>query len=201
MHPANRAFWKHCEHKYEPYFHKDGGRILEVGCRNENGTVREHFHNFSEYLGVDWRAGEGVDKVCLAHEMDFNHKFDVVISASMLEHDRHWSKSIPKMIEFLEDDGILLLSWGAALNKVHCLEASDDGGFYPLPAYYVFKTLEELGIYIHEFRYERLQFPKLLPSHDGAGMGEVSLVGFKDKTHAIGEQHLDQLIEEDTVPL
>jgi len=192
MHNSNREFWKYCESKYKSYFHGQK-KVLEVGSFNVNGTVREHFQAL-EYIGVDWRPGATVDVVTLAHEMSFDHKFDVVISASMLEHDRHWDKSISQMVNHLADDGVLFLSWGAALNPPHCLETADDGGFHCLPAGKVIGLLEDLGIYIHEFHYEGLQFPN---SSRPSDMGEVCLVAFKDKAYAIGSSHIDELIPED----
>ena len=101
--------------------HKLDALVLEVGSYNVNGSVRDHFHNFSSYTGVDFRPGPNVDEVCLAHDMDFDVKFDVVISSSMLEHDRHWRDSITNMESHLKDDVILLLSWGAANNDPHGL--------------------------------------------------------------------------------
>ena len=197
MHPANVAFWDYCQNKYSSYCHKVDGRILEVGSCYINGSVRDHFSNFSEYIGVDWRAGKNVDKVCYAHEMEFENKFDVVISASMLEHDPHWEKSIPKIVECMADDGILFLSWGAALNKPHCHDTADDGLFHNLQAGYVLKALGDLGMYLHEFHYEGNQFPKIV--NMGKGMGEVCLVAFKDEKYAIGDKHIDKLIKEDVI--
>lgn len=192
MHRSNRAFWQYCEDKYN--LSRGGISVLEVGSYNVNGSIRENFKNTSEHLGIDWREGPCVDLVCFAHDMDFGRQFDVVASASMLEHDRHWDKSIPKMVEHLKDDGILILSWGAALNPPHCPETADDGGFHCLPAGKVINLLSDLGMYVHEFRYEGLQFPDCCM---GTGMGEVCLVAFKDKSHAIGDSHIDELVPED----
>ena len=129
MHRANRKFWKYCRNKYSHYF-RESSDILEVGSQDLNGSVRKYFVNFKQYIGVDWRAGRGVDVVCLAEDMHFDNKFDVVISCSMLEHDLHWNLSVVNMIKHLKDDGILLLSWGAALNPPHCQDTAIDGKFH-----------------------------------------------------------------------
>jgi len=200
MHKSNRLFWNYCSKKYPSYFNGPN-EVLEVGSCNVNGSVREHFINFKEYVGVDWRAGPGVDVVCLAEDINFNRQFDVVVSCSMLEHDPHWDKSVQNMLNHLKESGILLLSWGAAFNPPHCEETAIDGEFHGLPAGYVINLIQQKGIYVHEFRYEgRLPFVKqrhCIKSKAGPGMGEVCLVGFKDKKYAIGDSINDILLSED----
>ena len=197
MHAANRAYWKRCSQRY-PNFFKGDASVLEVGSYCINGTVREHFKKTQQYIGVDWRKGPGVDKVYFAHEMDLG-QFDVVISASMLEHDPHWEKSIRNMVKHVKDTGILLLAWGAALNVEHELDTACDGGFHALPAGKVINLLQELDLYIHEFYYEGTLFPKLCITSIGKGVGEVVLMAFKDKSLAKRKQHLDVLYAEDEV--
>ena len=189
MHKTNREWWDHCESKYIDWMHKLDALVLEVGSYNVNGSVRDHFHNFSSYTGVDFRPGPNVDEVCLAHDMDFDVKFDVVISSSMLEHDRHWRDSITNMESHLKDDGILLLSWGAANNDPHGPDHSDDGEFHALPAGHVFKLLRDLGMYIHEFKYEP----------EDTQRGIVGVVAFKSSRHAVGDREIDALALEDRI--
>jgi SAM-dependent methyltransferase len=202
MHLLNRLFWQYCAKKYNKYF--DGpNHILEVGSYDVNGSVRDYFKNFTKYIGVDWRPGPCVDVVCMAHDMDFPFKFDTIITASMLEHDRHWDKSITKMVELLKDDGILLLSWGAALNPPHEHYTADDGGFHSLPAGRVLKFLKSINVHVHEFRYEGRQFKKHVVIKPGrksnAGMGEVCLVAFKQEPKFFGKPHIDVLVPEDEI--
>ena len=193
MHGANRLFWEHCRSKYRRYF--DGAReVAEFGSYDINGTVRDYFTGSGRYVGIDWRPGKGVDVVSLAHSFQTTERFQTVISASMLEHDPYWAASVEKMVSVLADDGILLLSWGAAKNKKHCLPEAPDGGFHSLKAGMVLRLLERLGMYINEFRYEgRFAKEGLL----GDGMGEVCLVAFKSQQYAEGDRVVDDLIEED----
>lgn len=192
MHKANWIWWQRCSEKYPIYFDHPNLRILEVGSAYVNGSIRDHFKKFSTYIGVDWRTGKNVDVVCFAHQMAFDEPFNTVASASMLEHDRHWEKSLPTMAKHMKKDGILLLSWGAALNPSHCREHADDGQFHALPARQVIKLLQDLGLYIHEFKYE----------HNIAGgkwgWGEVCLVAFNNKKFALGESIIDPLLPEDS---
>ena len=53
-------------------------RVLEIGSRDENGTIRDLFTG--TYIGIDMRAGPSVDRVMDAHEIHFKTgTFDVVV--------------------------------------------------------------------------------------------------------------------------
>ncbi len=204
MHEANRVFWRKAAHAY-PQFFKDVARVLEVGSQFVNGSIRDHFENVDEYIGVDWRKGENVDVVCLASAMSFDERFDNVSSASMLEHDPEWQLSLVNIVSQMKDDGILCLSWGAGLNKPHCHDTAIDGEFHPRPAGQVITLLEKLGLYVHYFRYEGRVTQKDRDRRDAnldhtvAGMGEVCLIAFKDKSIAKGEPEIDELLPQDAL--
>ncbi len=158
MHFSNRLYWSTCKKRFPELFRSR--RVVEFGSYDVNGTVREYFDDCT-YLGVDWRAGPGVDLVCLAHEFDDPRKFGTVISSSMIEHDPYWEQSLRKMSEVLSDDGALLLSWGSALNTLHCVETCPDydeeknpKSFHPRPVKHVLDFLEDIGMHVQEFRYE-----------------------------------------------
>lgn len=197
MHYENYIFWERCKWKYSRYF-KEPSKVIEMGAAYINGTIKAHFWT-RDYTGVDYRNGYNVDLQSLAHEVSFEPEtFDTVASASMLEHDPHWEKSIKKMVEILKPDGIMMLSWGAALNPPHLPITSPDGGYHPLKAETVIRLLESLDMYIHEFQYENSLLDErgdfIRPNQ---GWGEVVLVAFKDKKYAIGEQLIDPFLDED----
>lgn len=200
MHEANIKAWKYYQGKYPEYFTGDI-KVLEVGSYDVNGSVRQFF-NCNSYCGVDWRSGPCVDVVCFDHEMNFPHKFDTIISASMLEHDPYWEKSLESMVSFMKDKGILMLSWGAARNPPHNHETAPDLCFHSLMAGKAIKKLEELGVYVHDFYYE-INVPDVKIEdcirEESQGWGEVVLVGFKDKSCAKGAPHLDELVPEDRI--
>jgi len=202
MHEANRVFWRKVAHSY-PGFFKGAARVLEVGSQFVNGSIRDHFEDVGEYIGVDWREGENVDLVCEAARMSFDERFDNVSSASMLEHDPEWQLSIVNMVSQMKESGILCLSWGAGLNKPHCHDTAIDNEFHPRPAGQVISLLEKLGLTIHYFRYEGRITQKerdkrdANPEHSPAGMGEVCLIAFKDASLAVGEPEIDELIPQD----
>ncbi len=102
MHAANHLFWKYSLIKYGKHIKRANARILECGSLNVNGSIKDILEvdtNKNEYVGLDWRAGNYVDVVSLAHEYNPGHQFDSVLSASMLEHDPYWDKSITNMVK------------------------------------------------------------------------------------------------------
>jgi SAM-dependent methyltransferase len=181
MHDANKELWRQFKLVYPQKF--DSATVLEVGSLDVNGSIREFFRD-CDYTGVDWREGNCVDVVCLAHEMDFKRQFDVVASASMLEHDPYWKDSLNVMQKHMNPDGILLLSWGAAENAEHCVDTAPDNQFHALPAYLVVNHLNDIGMYIEKFIYER-QIMKTGNMQE-QGWGCVGLVAFNNWRHGLG---------------
>ena len=196
MHEANRIFWRRMKRTYPQYFDNPGIRVIEFGSYDINGTIRDYFAA-RDYIGIDQKAGPCVDVVRLAHEVDYPaESFDVVASASMLEHDIHWQKSLAKMVNLLKPTGLLAATWGGALNGPHC----DPSEFHPLKSGLVINELERLGIYVHLFQYERPaghENKPIGPNNPNWFPGEVVLLGFKHKEYAIGERWIDPLIPED----
>jgi SAM-dependent methyltransferase len=91
-------------------------KILEVGSRNVNGSVRNIIEKRAppkEYIGVDLEEGEGVDFVVPAEEIaDYfgEESFDVVISTEMLEHVEDWRLVIDNMKKVLRPGGVIYVS-------------------------------------------------------------------------------------------
>ena len=189
MHSANRKFWAHTFKKYARWF-TDRTCILEVGSLNENGSLREHVPAYHNYTGLDWRPGPGVDWVVEAKNIKLRNTFNAVISASMLEHDAEPELSIPAMCEAVDETGILILSWGAALNPPH---------YHALPAGRVLDLVEAQKFYIHEFHYEYL-LPYLDDAdRQGLDRGCVGLVALRNQSQAPGPRLLDPLLPEDII--
>ena len=65
-----------------------GSRILEIGARDINGSVRELFLTDppSHYLGTDIAPGPGVDLVGDGATLQVDHPQDVVVCCEVLEH-------------------------------------------------------------------------------------------------------------------
>lgn len=89
-------------------------RILEVGSRNVNGTVRDVLsHCASEYIGVDLFNGPGVDIVCNVAALTdtfATQSFDLVVSTEMLEHCLNWQDALCQMASVLRQDGLMLIT-------------------------------------------------------------------------------------------
>ena len=68
-----------------------GKRVLEVGSYDSDGSLRGLIESWSpaQYIGVDIRAGPGVDLVCDAEKLLDKfpaESFDVVFALEVLEH-------------------------------------------------------------------------------------------------------------------
>jgi len=215
MHAANGKFWIWCNSQWPGSF--SGCRVLELGSQlvGEGGGLRNifDFEACEEWVGVDWRPGRGVDVVSLAHELDIPGKFDTVISASMIEHDPHWDRSITRMVDYMEPQGALFLSWGAATNPKHETQTAPDydpetnpNAFHPRPAGQVINLLETLGLTIQIFKYECYLvglIPGIVPRDckgggKSRGRGEVVLVAYKNPSLIRKDvRWIDDLFEED----
>lgn len=90
------------------------GRVLEIGSRDINGSVRGAIEPFAtEYIGIDIAEGPGVDRIMSVHEIigHFGSEaFDFVISTETLEHLERWQVAIWQMKATTKVDGRILLT-------------------------------------------------------------------------------------------
>ena len=91
-------------------------RILEIGSKNENGSVRhiiEKMCSPKEYIGIDIEKGKFVDLVLPAEQI-IDHfgeeSFDAVIATEMLEHIKDWRLVIDNMKKVLRIGGIIFIT-------------------------------------------------------------------------------------------
>lgn len=80
-----------------------------------NGSLRSHIESFSpsQYIGVDFQPGNGVDQVVPAEDLVKHFgldSFDLVVSTEMLEHCKDWKKSIQAIFDVCKADGIILMT-------------------------------------------------------------------------------------------
>lgn len=92
-----------------------GARILEVGSRDVNGSLRPIYEIWrpQEYIGVDIQAGAGVDLICNAKQLvqTFGeNSFDIVFSTEMLEHIFNWRKAISNIKRVCKPEGIIFIT-------------------------------------------------------------------------------------------
>jgi len=93
-----------------------GKRVLEVGSRYVNGSVRPLIQRFcspKEYIGVDIEEGKFVDLVLPAEkivEYFGPESFDVVISAELLEHVKDWRRVINNLKNVVRRGGYIYIT-------------------------------------------------------------------------------------------
>lgn len=112
MHMSIMEFFIEETRKEEFY----GKRVLEVGSKYVNGSVRpliEKFLSPREYIGIDIEPGKYVDIVVSAEDMPKlfgSESFDVVISSEVLEHVKNWKLVVQNMKEVLVPDGYMYIT-------------------------------------------------------------------------------------------
>jgi hypothetical protein len=184
MDPVDHAWWRSLRTIHPEWF--TNRRVLEAGSYDINGTVRGYFEG-GTYLGVDWRAGPLVDRVCLIHNLPDLDPYETIISSSMLEHDPYWRASLNRLVALLAPGGALLLAWGGALNESHYVETAPDNQFHALPAGKVLALLGSLGCTVLRFQYLTEVHP------DGTSQG-VCVAAVKGRGVV---EHISPLLPED----
>lgn len=116
-HPAQMAFIAGLKARFPRYFH--GGRVLEIGSLNINGTVRDFFDAPQEYIGVDVGEGPGVDVVALGHKYKEKSDFDCVISCECLEHNPYWEATFYNMQNRCRPDGLVVMTCATGNRPEH----------------------------------------------------------------------------------
>ncbi len=94
------------------------------------------------YVGVDWRAGPGVDLVAMnseAPERLGEQRFDLSLSISALEHDPEWRETLAAMLVVLRPGGIVAVTVPAAGWPAHEVDCAPLGG-----TFYETRTVEEV---------------------------------------------------------
>jgi SAM-dependent methyltransferase len=110
---------------------KDSARILDVGAKNVNGTLRDFAPINSEYIGIDIEPGPGVD-IVLTDPYKFPFKgghFDVVVSSSCFEHDQMFWLTFLEMIRVTKPRGFIYVN--APSNGNYHRHPVDNWRFYP----------------------------------------------------------------------
>jgi hypothetical protein len=116
-------------------------RVLEFGSRNINGTPRPLLpHAF--YIGVDMRAGSGVDVVCDAVRYEPDHLADLVICAEVLEHAEQAGQMVAHAVACTAPGGHLIVTCATYGRVPH---SGHDGGALRAGEHYANIGAEELS--------------------------------------------------------
>lgn len=96
-----------------------GGRVLEVGSLDINGTVRPHFAA-AQYIGIDVGPGFGVDVVCQGQDYaEPDGSFDVVLSCEVMEHNPYWRETFANMLRLCRPGGLVLMTCATTGRREH----------------------------------------------------------------------------------
>ncbi len=148
-HPSQQQFCERVRDQFPSYF--ADSRVLEIGSRNVNGTLRDLFEN-CDYTGIDAVDGKDVDVVCLGHEFEApDESFDVVCSAEAFEHDPHASKTVARMVTLLRPGGLFFMTCAGEGRPEH--GTTRTGKRYgPDPGYYGNVSLSDFLTWIEPDR-------------------------------------------------
>lgn len=112
MHPSAM---QNCKQFYQSYIDpikNNELNIVEIGSQNVNGSLRELFTDYKNYLGVDFIPGKGVDHVLKdPYIIDLeSNSVDIVLSSSCYEHsDMFWLLHL-EIIRILKPQGLFYLN-------------------------------------------------------------------------------------------
>jgi len=132
MHQECREWLLATTEKYREFWQSPA--ILEIGSLNINGSAREFFQSISRaYIGVDLRAGPGVDLRTDILKVPPIVKFDLIVSTEVLEHTPWPREVVAKCAELMSDGGWLVLTCASDRRKPHNAygaEHPEDGEYY-----------------------------------------------------------------------
>lgn len=113
-------------HDYVARFRTDDDvRVVEIGSRDINGTVRDLFPD-ADYIGVDVQDGQGVDVVADAATWRPKRKADIVVCCEVFEHTDAWRDIIWNTADNIVSDGGLIVVTAAGPGRAP--HSAVDGG-------------------------------------------------------------------------
>jgi SAM-dependent methyltransferase len=96
-----------------------GGRVLEIGSLDINGSIRPLF-DAEEYIGVDVGEGPGVDHEREGQLVDFpSGSFDVTISCECMEHNPFWVETVSNMMRMTRPGGLTVVTCASTGREEH----------------------------------------------------------------------------------
>lgn len=132
-HQEQMDFVKKTAIRYPNHFSRC--RVLEIGSRNINGSVRKLFTS-CEYTGLDIHPGPCVDVVSLAHEYKADDLFDTVVSCEAFEHDPHLAETLANIAHLLRPGGLFVATWAGPARPEHGTLRTGNRMWGPHPDYY-----------------------------------------------------------------
>jgi len=109
-------------------------KIVDIGSRDVNGTLRNYNPSSSEYIGVDFEPGKGVDVILTdPYHLPFDDaSVDFVVSSSCFEHSEMFWLTFLEISRVLKSGGLFYLnapsSCGFHRYPVDCYRFFPDSG-------------------------------------------------------------------------
>jgi SAM-dependent methyltransferase len=119
--------------------------VLEIGARNVNGTIRDHFPRVGDYLGIDVVDGPDVDLVADGATYTPPHPVDLVVCCEVLEHSAHAQAIVAHALSLLPPGGHLIVTCAAPDRAPH---SAVDGGQLRPGEYYRNVSRDELETWV-----------------------------------------------------
>jgi SAM-dependent methyltransferase len=106
-------------------------KILDIGSKDENGSLRKYTNNKHEYIGIDMIPGDNVDIVQTdPYILPFDdNTFDIITSSSVFEHSQMFWVLSNEIFRVLKPDGLFYLN--APSNGPYHTYPVDCYRFYP----------------------------------------------------------------------
>lgn len=148
-------------------------RILDVGGRNINGTVRDLFTPAS-YTTLDIRPGPGVDVQCdFLHYHGEAEPFDMILHLEVAEHTPDWRDHLTHASTLLRPDGYLIFTAAGPGRLPH--SAEDGGALRPGEFYENIDSTELSGILSRSYSSAVVREARGVPAalRPGAQHGDV----------------------------
>lgn len=113
MHPTAVSNCKLFFETYSPSFSGESdAKIVEIGSRDFNGSLRSVAPESFSYIGVDFSSGDGVDVVLDSpYSLPFeDDSIDIVLSSSCLEHSEMFWLVFLEVMRVLKPGGLFYLN-------------------------------------------------------------------------------------------
>ena len=106
-------------------------KILDIGSKDENGSLRKYTNDKHEYIGIDMVPGENVDIVQAdPYILPFkDNTFDIIASSSVFEHSQMFWVLSNEIFRVLKPNGLFYLN--APSNGPYHTYPVDCYRFYP----------------------------------------------------------------------
>lgn len=158
MHPAAFEF-------VGRYATSDAISVIEIGSRNINGTVRDHFPG-ATWTGLDLYPGPAVDVVIDSLNYTPAEPVDLVICCEVLEHAPKWKEIVRHSAKWLKVGGRILITCAGPDRVPH---SAIDGGQLRRGEYYANVSQEDLAEELYVAGFTRIDVSSNTKTKDTYG--------------------------------